>query len=129
MQFGLGCWLNKQMNEFIYSTWQYIPVCVYCIFSCLVFELFSCSFSRLLTHNSWIHHFLTTINTISKLNTNLCKLQTSRSKSNSLVKNIFSFVRLKLLPQMIHKPVKGYENIILGNKNPFASQYLLQYTP
>ncbi len=41
-----------------------------------------------------IHHFLTTLNKISKLHTNLCKLQTSRSKSNNLVKNIFSFVRI-----------------------------------
>uniref|UniRef100_A0A8C1XZ21 C-type lectin domain-containing protein n=1 Tax=Cyprinus carpio TaxID=7962 RepID=A0A8C1XZ21_CYPCA len=39
-------------------------------------------FSIANTIHETIHHFLTTTNTISKLHTNLCKLQTSMSKSN-----------------------------------------------
>ncbi len=46
-------------------------------------------FPQLLIIYETIPHFLTTINTISKLHTNLCKLQTSRSKPNILVKTYY----------------------------------------
>ncbi len=44
----------------------------------MIFQQFTVFLSYKHTIQETIHHFLTTINKISKLHTNLCKLQTSR---------------------------------------------------